>query len=66
MLTATFSLKTLLAANLSVYLNIFYDVVDCGVNSDASEEILRNKSQVSVLSINTHFSSNAREDCNTD
>lgn len=34
---ATFSLQQFLAANLGVYLSIFYDVVACGVNSDASE-----------------------------
>lgn len=36
---ATFSLQWFLAANLSVYSNIFYDVVYSGVNSDASEEL---------------------------
>lgn len=58
---------TFLAANLNVYLSILYNVFDSSVDTDASEE-LRNKSQVSALSlsINTHFSSNAQEDCNTD
>lgn len=36
---ATFSLQRFLAANLSMYLSIFYDMVDCGVNSDATEEL---------------------------
>lgn len=56
-----------LAANLNVYLSILYNVFDSGGDTDASEE-LRNKSQVPALSpsINTHFSSNVQEDCNTD
>lgn len=60
-------LTMVFSSKLKCVFKYIYYVVDCRVDTDASEEI-RNKSQVSALSpsINTHFSTNAQEDCNTD